>query len=109
MVGVKKLRQAIRAVLDEYAALPRSGLDSHIVWDEKTDRYLLLAFGWRGIRRTHYCVAHLEIVDGKIWIHRDGTEEGLATELERQGVTKQQIVLAFHEPEMRAYAEYAIA
>ena len=109
MVGIRKLREAIRQVLHEYAALPRNGLASHIVWDEKADRYLLLAFGWRGVKNYHYCVAHLEITDGKIWIHRDGTEEGLATELEHKGVSKQQMVLAFHEPEMRAYTEYAAA
>jgi hypothetical protein len=109
MVGVKKLRQAIRSVLDEYAALPRRDLTSHIIWDEKNDRYLLMAFGWRGVRQYHYCVAHLEIVDGKIWIHRDGTEEGLAVELERYGIPKSKIVLGFHEPEARPYTEYAAA
>ncbi len=109
MGKVEKHRQAIREVLNEYANLPRSGLQSETIFDEKVSRYLLMALGWEGIERVHYCVAHIEIIDGKIWIQRDSTEEGLAYELERKGIPKHHIVLGFHEPEVRKFTDYAVA
>jgi hypothetical protein len=36
-------------------------------------------------------------------------EEGIATDLVRAGVAKEDIVLAFHEPKMRPYTDFAIA
>jgi hypothetical protein len=39
--------------------------------------------------------------DGKIWIQHDGTEIGIANELVKLGVPKDDIVLAFHEPFVR--------
>lgn len=109
MDRLKKQREAIKKVLQEYADLPRQNLRSETIFDEKKDRYLLMIEGWEGIERIHYCVGHLEIINGKIWIQRDGTEDGIATDLERYGIAKSEIVLAFHEPEVRKYTEYAAA
>jgi hypothetical protein len=37
------------------------------------------------------------------------TEDGIATDLLEAGVPKEDIVLAFHAPEMRPYTEFAVA
>lgn len=34
-----------------------------------------------GRKRVHGCLLHVEIIDDKIWIQRDGTEDGIADEL----------------------------
>jgi XisI protein len=50
----------------------------------------------------------VELRDQKFWIHRDGTEDGIATDLEEAGVTKDRIVLAWfpaHERKFTGYAE----
>jgi hypothetical protein len=39
----------------------------------------------------------------------NGTEDGLALDLVRAGIPKQEIVLAFHPPHRRPYTEYAVA
>ncbi|MFN9617680.1 MAG: element excision factor XisI family protein, partial [Dolichospermum sp.] len=39
----------------------------------------------------------------------DWTQEGIATELLREGVPKEDIVLAFHDPETRKFTEFALA
>jgi hypothetical protein len=39
----------------------------------------------------------------------DWTEEGIATELLRECVPKEDIVLAFHDPETRKFTDFAIA
>jgi hypothetical protein len=45
-----------------------------------------------------------------VWIQSDGTEYGIADELEAAGIPKHDIVLAFHRPEDRALLpEYAVS
>ncbi len=45
------------------------------------DRYLLVEAGWENGQRTYGTLLHLDIINGKISIQQDGTEEGIATEL----------------------------
>ncbi len=43
------------------------------------------------------------------YIEEDWTEEGIATELLREGIAKEDIVLAFHDPESRKFTEFSVA
>lgn len=52
---------------------------------------------------------HIEIIDGKVWIQRDWTEEVVAGELVEAGIPKIDIVLGFKPPEIRPYTEFAVA
>ena len=56
-----------------------------------------------------YVTLLARIQGGKIWIEEDGTQEGLATLLVAAGVPREDIVLAFHAPEMRALSDFAVA
>jgi hypothetical protein len=47
--------------------------------------------------------------NGKILIENDWTSDGLATELVERGVPCEDVVLAFHPPEMRVHTEFAVA
>jgi hypothetical protein len=85
-----------------------SDLETHAIYDQQRDRYQLLRFGWQGSDRTFACVAYVTIENGKIWIHRDFTEPGIAHQLLEQGIPKTDIVLAFHAPSLRPYTEFAI-
>ncbi|MEP0784806.1 XisI protein [Trichocoleus sp. DQ-A1] len=58
---------------------------------------------WRDGLRVHGCLVHIQIRDGKIWIQRDGIEEGITDELVAAGIPKEKIVLGFHPPEVRQY------
>ena len=68
-----------------------------------------MTIGWNDGKRIHGCLIHIEIVDGKIWIQRDGTEYGITRELETAGIPKSEIVLGFQVPEVRQHTEYAEA
>ncbi|TFI50853.1 hypothetical protein BLD44_029445 [Mastigocladus laminosus UU774] len=57
----------------------------------------------------HSCKRSLDLIDGKIWIQRNGTEEGIAADLERAGIPKEHIVLGFRPPELRQYTDYGVA
>ena len=114
MDSINHLRRVIREVLSPYTerVYAYDEIQNHLVWDEVNDQYLVLSMGWGTKpmkRRIHGCLIHLAIRDEKIWIQRDGTEEGVASELEAAGVSPQQIVLGFKEPELRPHTGYAAA
>jgi hypothetical protein len=44
---------------------------------------------------------------GKIWVQHDGTEDAIADQLVEKGVPKQEIVLAYHAPNVRKYTDFA--
>ncbi len=92
----------IEQILTEYARIPYSHghIDIQTIFDRKGDHYLLMLVGRDGIRRVHGCLVHVDVIDGKIWIQRDGTERGIARELIEAGVPREQIVLAFRLPDM---------
>lgn len=104
-------RQIIEKVLKEYAGIPYAygEIKTETVFDRINDHYLLVNVGWDRQRRVHGCLIHIDIIDGKVWIQRDGTEEGIAGELEKAGIPKKHIVLGFRLPEIRKFTEYAVA
>jgi hypothetical protein len=70
---------------------------------------MLVNEGWEKDHRVYGCVVHTEFRNDKIWIHYDGIEDGITSELVAAGVPKDRIVLAFHPPEVREYTGYAVA
>lgn len=110
-INLDQWRDVIEQVLLDYAAIPYSYSEvrKETVFDRERDRYLVLAMGWEGYRYEHGCMVHIDIIEGKIWIQRDGTEDGIALDLENAGVSKEQIVLGFKPPEVRPMTGYAVA
>ncbi|MCU0490939.1 MAG: XisI protein [Chloroflexaceae bacterium] len=104
-------RQLIEQTLRSYAQIPYAygDIESKVVIDHENDQYLLVNVGWDNMRRVHGCLVHIDLIDGKVWIQRDGTETGIARELVAAGIPKEQIVLAFHPAERRQYTGYAVA
>ncbi len=104
-------RDLIQRILVEYAKVTYSHSDDRLqtVFDRTDDHYLLMLIGWEGVRRVHGCLVHVDIIDGKFWIQRDGTEYSIAQELLDAGVRKERIVLAFRSPEMRRMTDFAVA
>ena len=104
-------RQIVKKIISDYATISyRHGqIDRRVVFDDRHNRYLLIAVGWDGIRRVHDCTIHAEIINGKIWIEWDGIEEGMAIELLKAGVPKEDIVLGFRSPQMRKLTDFALS
>lgn len=110
-MDLEQERQIIQKIISEYAGIPyaHGEIASHSVFDTHQDRYLLMILGWEGVRQVHGCIIHIEIIEGKIWIYRDGTEDGVARELIEAGIPKERIVLGFKSPGVRKYTGFAIA
>lgn len=111
MDTLESYRQIIENILNEYTQIPYAygDIQTEAVFDRKSDRYVLMNVGWDDGRRVHGSLVHIDIIDGKLWIQRDGTEDGVAPELVRAGIPKDRIVLGFRSPEVRQYTEYAPA
>ena len=103
-------RRIIKEILTEYSQIPYAYGDLQIqtVLDSDSDRYLLIILGRENDIRVHGCLVHVDIIDGKIWIQRDGTEQGIANELVAGGIPKEQIVLGFRAPHIRQYTGFAV-
>jgi len=111
MDPVTAFREAVERVLTVYTQIPyaHGELRCEALFDRERDRYALVTLGWNAGKRVHFSLVHIDIVDGKIWIEKDNTEDGVASELVQAGIPKSRIVLAFRSPEMRKDTEYAYA
>lgn len=111
MDATENYRQLIRKILAEHMQIPYAQGDAQIepVFDREDDLYLLVAVGRENGRRVYRCLAHIDIIHGKLRIQYDGTERGLAKELVRAGVPKDDIILGFCSPESREPAGFAAA
>jgi hypothetical protein len=103
-------RAIIEQVLTEYSKYPYAygEIERQLVFDRPRDHYLLMSVGWDK-RRVHGCLVHIDMINGKCWIQRDGTESGIAHDLEAAGIPKDHIVLAFRPPAVRPHTGYAVA
>ncbi|RKZ81502.1 MAG: XisI protein [Candidatus Parabeggiatoa sp. nov. 1] len=102
--------ETIKKILRDYVAYYwQGGVNLHTLFDESQKSYLLLKMGWQGNKYLHHAPIHIEIINNKIWIQNDDTEEGIATDLLEAGVPKEHIVLGFHYPSIRPYTEFAAA
>lgn len=52
----------------------------------KETRYLLVETGWENGYRIYGTLLQIDIIDNKLWIQQDGTEEGIALELVAAGI-----------------------
>lgn len=102
----------IKNAIKKHADYPIEKMDEYdkqLVFDDERQHYYLMEIGWQNMERIHVCLLHLDIKNGKIWIQKDFTEDGIATDLMEAGISKQDIVLAFHAPYKRPYTEFAVA
>jgi hypothetical protein len=105
-------RGLVKGLLSEFAAwanqTPPPNHETICVFDEERDHYVLLNVTWAQYRCVRSAQVFVRLQNGKIWIEEDWTEEGLATQLLERGVPKDDIVLAFHPPEVRPFTEFAV-
>ncbi len=105
--------QIIKQILTEYVELSQKpsqeAIENFLITDEANGHYIWMNLGWQNGERITGMTVYIRLQEGKFWIEEDWTEEGIATELVRAGVPKEDIVLAFHEPKMRQYTDFAIA
>lgn len=110
MDKLESYRQIIRDLLAEYASYKSLNpkIEREFVCDRESDRYLIVNFGWHGLRYVHGCSIHMEIRNGKIWIQYNMTDVDFAEELVEKGVPRTDIVLGFQPLDKRPFTRYAV-
>ena len=105
-----KYRSLVEQVLCDYAEFLGNDdqVQMELVFDQNRDRYLLVETGWHDGYRIYGTLLHLNIIDDKIWIQHDGTEDGVANELVAAGIPKDCIVLGFRTLQERKVTEFAV-
>ena len=105
-------QQIIKKVLTEYEKISSQvtipGVEEVMVFDDDRAHYLWLNVGWQNGERVKSISVHVRIKNEKIYIEEDWTEEGIATDLLREGVATEDIVLAFYDPQTRKLTEFAV-
>jgi hypothetical protein len=111
MDALDDVRSIIESILIEYTKIPYAygDIQTEAIFDRTRDRYVLMNVGWDKKKRVHGSLVHIDIIDGKLWVQRDGLEHGVVTELLQAGIPKDRIVLAFKPPAMRRFTEFAVA
>ncbi|MEC4881107.1 MAG: XisI protein [Scytonema sp. PMC 1070.18] len=111
MDTLETYRRIIKDILFQYTQIPYShgDIECKTVFDSKNDSYLLITLGWDGVKRIHGCLVHIDIINDKVWVQRDDTEDGVTYELVDAGIPKDRIVLGFHPPNVRPHTGYAVA
>src|SRR5689334_455924 len=102
-------RSIVKQILQEVAEMTPSdeNVRTELICDDAQGHYQLGQVGWEGNRRIDHVYLHIDVCDGKVWLQHDGTNLVIVDDLERAGIPKDHIVLAFHPPKLRAYTEYA--
>jgi len=114
MDKIKGYRDIIKEIFTHYAQtrIPNNNIDPgyQLIFDDTNDHYLLYKTTWKEeLRRVHFCIFHIDIINEKLWVQEDATDFDLVGELELKGIAKSDIVLAFHAPYKRQYTGYAVA
>jgi hypothetical protein len=105
-----RYREIVRRLVEEYAShRPSVGeVDSYAMIDPERDRYVAMQTGWANRHRVHGAFLHLDIIDGKVWIQFNGTDQPIAEELVAAGVPKEDIVLAEKPADVRPFTGYGV-
>ncbi len=110
MDKLKKYREAVKYILKDYASLSPSTdeVNTQLLFDEENDHYQLMYVGWQNGRRIYGAVIHIDIINGKVWLQYNGTEEDLAQSLLDQGVERDDIVFGFKPVSVRQHTGFAV-
>jgi len=91
MDKVDRYREIIYTTLMPLAERRYSGdkATNEAVFDKENDRYIIVSVGWLDSNhRVYFNLVHLDIINGKVWIQYDGTEDGIGYALEAAGIPK---------------------
>jgi hypothetical protein len=111
MDSLENYRKIVQEIITKNTEVPYAygEIEFETIFDKEKDRYLLMIVGWENGKRVHGCLIHIDIINGKFWIQRDGTEYGVANELVDAGIAKSNIVLGFRSAEVRKHSDFAAA
>ena len=91
----ERYEQIVRELLTEYAGIPylQETLRDEIIFDQESGRYLLVTIGWQNGKRVNTTVLHLDVFDKQVWIQCNNTDQDIAAELIRRGISAAHVII----------------
>lgn len=110
MDKLTRYRKIVRQLVEEYAGHEVSigDVDSYPLIDPDHDHYVAMQTGWVNRHRVHGAFLHLDVIDGKVWIQFNGTDQLIADELVAAGIPKDDIVLGDKPADVRQHTGFAV-
>lgn len=99
----------VKTLLKQHAEYRTNIPDTYkscVLFDDEHQRYVVLDIGWQGDKYLHATPIHIDIIQNKIWIQFDDTEDGIASELVELGIPKEDIILGFRHPDVRVHTGF---
>lgn len=112
METIDKYKEIIHQELSYRCTIPIANAPSlkrHLIVTKDGSEFLLLTMGWHKKHYRHNLVFHVEIKDGKVWVHEDKTDVGIATKFVENGIPKSDIVLGFLPKYAQEVSGFAVA
>jgi hypothetical protein len=112
MEKLVKYRNWIQELLTNYATEPFEKLeemDEQLIFDPIHDHYQIMSVGWKKNKRVFFCILHLDLKNGKIWLQENSTDYDIVEDLMALGVPASDIVLGFIPSDVRAMTDFAVA
>ena len=68
------------------------------ILDKENHHYLVQSIGWKNGIRVYKVLIHFDIIDNKIWVQENRTEEDFQNELQEFQILKEDIIIGYLEP-----------
>jgi hypothetical protein len=94
-------KQCIKQVLSDYQSLNTDWSNIELLFDDERKHYMVLRIGWFKHQRVHLCLVHIDIIDEKIVIQVNNTEDLIDSMLIETGIPREDICLGILPPEVR--------
>lgn len=99
---IKSYLKDLLSDLDDYNANHNQSYLRHsVLFDDVNMRYQLLRYGWLQEKYIYNVSIHIDVIDEKVWIQRNTTEEEIVDVLAENGIAANSVVLGFVSPELR--------
>ncbi|MEZ4825484.1 MAG: XisI protein [Bacteroidia bacterium] len=103
-------QNAIISLIEDYAAIKPANMPDvthEILADRDRNHFALVRLGWNKEKFVYHCVMHFDIIEGKVWLQQNWTDQNLAEELIEKGVAREDIILGFLPPYIRQHTGFA--
>ena len=100
MDKVTNFQECLKKALQEYAeSIPKNkGYTYQTIFDTEGQHYLILEIGWENGVRIHRVLLHFDIIDEKIWVQENRTEEEFEEYFEEFAIQEEDIFIGYLQP-----------
>lgn len=102
---VEQYKKSVKKMLSEYALSSPPWTRTKLLFDDEHLGYIVMRVGWYKGKRVHRCLIHIDIIDDKVVIQANNTEDLLKTELMARGIPEEKICLGFIPEQAWAFTQ----